>query len=344
MKKVDVLDVEPTDIPNQQDKATAAQELSALRGDTLLMLLVIGSLLSWLISLAIGLALLVALLGGLDLQNLRVKYSPLAVILDNLNLLQLGLILLAGFLLPALVFYLLARRRVVQNQSLWPLAGCPSCGDEILLRMKRRGRDRRYGWIGLPVGRYTCHTCGWNDLRIRRGPNLLPPVEDWSQVVAPKWDRSLPLADPGTLNQTDLSSGENSGGRDKWAKRLGDPVNPTMFEGDEAAEEAALAGVALSFPPDTGIQPDDRKAIADQELNTNSEMGDEAISIEITVPSGPSLRADTQLEGILLGELEPGKQVLLLVEVIDKAESAWQQLQTSDRQGWLVRGFIQNNS
>ena len=75
-----------------------------------------------------------------------------------------------GLLLSAGVLLLIARWRVVRNRALWPAAGCPSCQDNELLRVRRSKKDRMIGLTGIPVGRFECRECHWNGLRINNTP------------------------------------------------------------------------------------------------------------------------------------------------------------------------------
>lgn len=87
---------------------------------------------------------------------------------------------LPGFLLLlAVALFVVARVHAVRNQYLWPVAGCPQCQSDLLVRVHRLHRDRVLALSTLPMGRYRCLDCGWKGRRIRRGPvhiaNMIGP-------------------------------------------------------------------------------------------------------------------------------------------------------------------------
>ncbi len=68
--------------------------------------------------------------------------------------------------LVALLFALLARRRVRHDYSFYVEAGCPQCHENELIRVRRNRRDRALSYFGVPVRRYSCRNCTWHGLRL----------------------------------------------------------------------------------------------------------------------------------------------------------------------------------
>ena len=77
-----------------------------------------------------------------------------------------GLFIAAILGFVALIFALLARRRMRRDYSLHAEAGCPQCHEDELIRVRRSRRDRSLSYFGLPVRRYSCRNCTWHGLRL----------------------------------------------------------------------------------------------------------------------------------------------------------------------------------
>jgi hypothetical protein len=73
-----------------------------------------------------------------------------------------------GFLLLLLVFVIVRRFQVINDQRLWQDAGCPQCFERELVRVPRKRSDRWYNLVALPAYRYACRNCTWQGLRISR--------------------------------------------------------------------------------------------------------------------------------------------------------------------------------
>lgn len=78
-------------------------------------------------------------------------------------------------LFVVLIGLLRLRWRIIHMQRLWNTA-CPKCGLLELRRIHRRLVGRLLGALGLPVGRYRCHGCGWEGLRIRKARIISAPL------------------------------------------------------------------------------------------------------------------------------------------------------------------------
>jgi LPXTG-motif cell wall-anchored protein len=79
-----------------------------------------------------------------------------------------ALFVAGGLLLLAVGLLLGRRRRLNNDKRLWVSSGCPYCQERDLVRVKRKGRDRLYGYAGIPAYRYVCRNCNWRGLRIGR--------------------------------------------------------------------------------------------------------------------------------------------------------------------------------
>jgi hypothetical protein len=77
-------------------------------------------------------------------------------------------LLAAGLLLLLLVFVIVRRFQVINDQRLWQDAGCPQCFERELVRVPRKRSDRWYNLVALPAYRYACRNCTWQGLRISR--------------------------------------------------------------------------------------------------------------------------------------------------------------------------------
>jgi hypothetical protein len=305
--------VESIDIASQHDAASAVPKRKKRGIDWLLIVLVMGGFLFLTIAIVLGVALLLAPLLGFDLQNLRINYSPLAPILENLNLLQVGLLLLASSLILAFAFYLPARWRVLRKRSLRPEAGCPSCGNARLTRVPLEGGDRLVRWMGIPVGRYYCSSCDWSNLRIRKGANEVAQRDDWPQVITPLQDNGAQLTTsdpPRELYWDHTVDAAANGAHAKWEKRLNDPVDLAAYENSVAIEAVNEAAEA------------------------------DTVSFEINMPDGVNLRANPQRNGAMLDMLENGTRVVFLVEMVSKDGSALPMLKSDDQQSWVLCAFL----
>ena len=100
--------------------------------------------------------------------------------LQNWDPFVLGLFLL----LLALLLYMAARHRAVNNNQLRPSAGCPSCQESKLVRVSRRSGDRLLALSRIPMGRFVCSNCRWEGRRVIRsassngGSKTLPVLKD----------------------------------------------------------------------------------------------------------------------------------------------------------------------
>jgi LPXTG-motif cell wall-anchored protein len=79
-----------------------------------------------------------------------------------------ALFVAGGLLLLAAGLLLWRRYRLNNDKRLWVSSGCPYCQERDLVRIKRKGWDRLYGYAGIPAYRYACRNCNWRGLRIGR--------------------------------------------------------------------------------------------------------------------------------------------------------------------------------
>lgn len=77
-----------------------------------------------------------------------------------------GLQWAAGLGVVALVTALWGRHRILNNASLYVEAGCPSCQEHDLFRVRRYRRDRLMAAFGFPIRRYACRNCTWKGTRL----------------------------------------------------------------------------------------------------------------------------------------------------------------------------------
>ncbi len=85
-----------------------------------------------------------------------------------------------------ILFLLLKRSRLVNNEHLWVDAGCPQCQERELIRVTRERSDRFYNLLGIPVYRYACRNCTWRGLRIgrRHHPFYADPIAEELALAA----------------------------------------------------------------------------------------------------------------------------------------------------------------
>lgn len=83
--------------------------------------------------------------------------------------LETTLVVQLGLLLLSLTLYFVARKRILDNRSLQAVAGCPSCREHDLLRVRRKTKDRLLTLSGVRVARYECRNCTWGGLRVYTG-------------------------------------------------------------------------------------------------------------------------------------------------------------------------------
>lgn len=106
------------------------------------------------------------------LHDMSPLYSNLAFGQGNL-LISVGLAVLGAILLLGL----LLRQWVLRNRRFWLEAGCPSCGEQELMRIARRDSDRYLNVVGIPAYRYRCRHCTWEGLRLsEEGAPVSPGV------------------------------------------------------------------------------------------------------------------------------------------------------------------------
>lgn len=72
------------------------------------------------------------------------------------------LIGLAGLLLLIMI----TRSLILGNDSLQMEHGCPQCGQQELMRVSRRTRQRWLIMVGIPAYRYRCRNCTWEGTRL----------------------------------------------------------------------------------------------------------------------------------------------------------------------------------
>lgn len=79
-----------------------------------------------------------------------------------LQLISYILIGLAGLLLLIMI----TRSLILGNDSLQMEHGCPQCGQQELMRISRRTRQRWLIMVGIPAYRYRCRNCTWEGTRL----------------------------------------------------------------------------------------------------------------------------------------------------------------------------------
>jgi LPXTG-motif cell wall-anchored protein len=112
-----------------------------------------------------------------------------------------ALFVAGGLLLLAAGLLLWRRHRLNNDKRLWVSSGCPYCQDRDLVRVKRKGQDRFYGYLGIPAYRYACRNCNWRGLRIGRheySPEREKELEEAWRRFEP--DGVPALASPETAN------------------------------------------------------------------------------------------------------------------------------------------------
>ncbi len=87
-----------------------------------------------------------------------------------------------GTFVASVMLLLVARWRVLHNRDLRPECGCPVCQERELIRVRRKKRDRMFGFIGITAWRYACRNCTWGGLRVG-GQRPLPAPK--SVTIAP---------------------------------------------------------------------------------------------------------------------------------------------------------------
>lgn len=95
-------------------------------------------------------------------------------------------IMAAGMLGLWIIYLLIKRSRLVNNEHLWVDAGCPQCQERELIRVTRERSDRFYNLLGIPVYRYACRNCTWRGLRIgrRHRPFYADPIAEELALAA----------------------------------------------------------------------------------------------------------------------------------------------------------------
>jgi hypothetical protein len=77
-------------------------------------------------------------------------------------------IIAGGLFLLGVGYFLWWRHRLTNDKRLWYSTGCPYCQERELVRVKRKTKDRRYKFFGIPAYRFACRNCSWRGLRIGR--------------------------------------------------------------------------------------------------------------------------------------------------------------------------------
>jgi len=147
---------------NPRRNRTSAKGLFAM-SDTLLLLFVVIALMSAITALLLFAAVLLnaipGFLGSYSDGWPELYLLPFAGGWGVTSAVVLGM--------NGMLFALLARSRIVHNQSTYVEAGCPHCYELRLMRIRRRKRDRLVRLIGLPAWRYACQFCTWQGLRLK---------------------------------------------------------------------------------------------------------------------------------------------------------------------------------
>lgn len=160
-----------------------------------------------------------------------------------------ALFVAGGLLLAAAGILLWRRYRLTNDKRLWVSTGCPYCQDRDLVRVKRKGRDRFYGYGGIPAYRYVCRNCSWRGLRI--GRHEYSP--DREKELEEAWRRFEPYAEAGTPVQAGARLPETV------ATQEAPPSHPDnrLNAGEAARFEASAAGLfdPGNFDPPATTEP-----------------------------------------------------------------------------------------
>lgn len=336
-------------------------------------LLVFGFFLTLLAAVGVTVVILLAVvLPSFNLHTLILTFPPTAspllqTISGRFTLLQLAVGLLLFLIVLAFLFYLLARWRILRKVYLWPEAGCPACGHETLVRVHRRGKDRLYAWVGIPVRRYHCRECRWHGLRIHRGAEHFGVSDEWVESLGSAQNSngpgSLALSQTGEHRRAVLGTIVYNGSNEKWIARLNDmavkgTTSPLSDEsaGSDNEETATEEGATPSDQEDASQRegslpralslsaaPGSDGGMDDGNHYSQDPVPDHVAKIgRVTSPFGLNLRAGPESNADLLGLLEPGAAVLLLREVTGNDGAAWHQVQIEERQGWVLSTFVED--
>lgn len=82
--------------------------------------------------------------------------------------------LLAG-LAALLILFALWRFFILRNDSLRMESGCPSCGQQELMRTSRHWQQRLQNNFGIPAYRYRCRNCTWEGTRLSDTGETISP-------------------------------------------------------------------------------------------------------------------------------------------------------------------------
>lgn len=82
--------------------------------------------------------------------------------------------LLAG-LAALLILFALWRLVILRNDSLRMESGCPSCGQQELMRTSRHWQQRLQNNFGIPAYRYRCRNCTWEGTRLSDKGEAISP-------------------------------------------------------------------------------------------------------------------------------------------------------------------------